>query len=82
MEFKIGKVYSYDNKLGKIVTDNDEYLFNEDDIESESINKGDLVQFRPEVINDINRAFFVSKTNNINYNNDEVIKKVMKNGKQ
>ena len=79
MEFKLGKVYSYENKLGKIVTDTEEYIFNEDDLENQVV-KGDIVQFRPEEINDIKRAFFVTKVDELQ-NNDKGIQKVINDGK-
>ncbi len=73
MNFEIGKVIKYENKEGLILTeDGNKYLFLEKDVKT-NINIKDLVIFRPEIINDTNRAFFVknlkiymSKDNNKN----------------
>lgn len=81
MEFKLGKVYSFENRLGKIITEQEEYIFNEDDLEVKNIKKGDIVKFRPETVNDINRAFFVTKVDEMIYNSQEGIKRVIKSGK-
>ena len=81
MEFKLGKVYYFENRLGKIITDQEEYIFNEDDLEVKNIKKGDIVKFRPEIVNDINRAFFVTKVDEMIYNSQEGIKRVIKSGK-
>ena len=81
MEFKLGKVYSFENRLGKIITEQEEYIFNEDDLEVKNIKKGDIVKFRPEIVNDINRAFFVTKVDEMIYNSQEGIKRVIKSGK-
>ncbi len=64
MDFLIGKIYSYKNELGKILTTDDEYIFNVNDLENNTIKEGDIVQFRPEEVNGLNRAFFISKINN------------------
>lgn len=59
MNFEIGKVIKYENKEGLILTkDGNKYLFLEKDLKTK-INIKDLVIFRPEIVNDINRAFFV-----------------------
>lgn len=61
MEFKLGIVRNYDNDIGTIVTTSEEYIFNSDELENGEVEEGDVVLFRPEVVNGINRAFFVSK---------------------
>jgi len=80
MNFNIGKIISYNDKQGLILTDNGEkYLFLESDL-NQQININDLVFFRPESINNIKRAFFINKINdylNIK-NNKKNIKKYLK----
>ena len=61
INFTTGEVSSYTNDLGKIISNNEEYLFTPDDLENGPVKKGDQVSFRPETINEIKRAFFVFK---------------------
>jgi hypothetical protein len=59
----IGKVgaYNQDKGVGKIVTDNNTYLFLVDDLIDKDIKRGDFVKFRAEKVRDEYRAFFVSR---------------------
>ena len=59
MIFEIGKVIEYNNKEGKILTSNKKiFLFLEKDLDTE-VKLNDLVIFRPEKYDDVNRAYFV-----------------------
>lgn len=63
MYFYIGKVIKYYNKEGTILTeDGQKYLFLEKDLVT-SIKKNDTVIFRPEIVENTNRAYFVSNLN-------------------
>ena len=60
---KIGRVKSYDDiqGVGEIVDTTDIYLFTVDCLSGNKIEKGDLVKFRAEEVNDTKKAFFVNK---------------------
>ena len=60
---KIGRVKSYDDiqGVGEIVDTTDIYLFTVDSLGGNKIEKGDLVKFRAEEVNDTKKAFFVNK---------------------
>ena len=67
MEFKLGYVSELNEGIGIIITSNsEEYYFNSDDVEDNDIKIDDNVLFRPEIINGINRAFFVKKDMSLN----------------
>ena len=59
---KIGKVIDFDGNYAEIITNEnfEKYFFLIKDVEGE-ISNDDLVQFRGEKIQDMNRAFFVKK---------------------
>lgn len=80
MNFNIGKIIKYEDKQGLILTESgDKYLFLDSDLKHK-IQLNDLVIFRPEKVNNVDRAFFVNKINdylNIN-NNKNNIKKYFK----
>jgi len=64
MEYDIGKIRNFDivKGYGDIVSNNDVYTFLVKDLDSKDrIKNGDLVSFRKEKINNINRAFFINK---------------------
>ncbi len=73
MEYEIGKVIEYDGIKGTLVTLNTKYMFLSDDV-NEEINVGDLVKFRGEEVQDINRAYFVKKLHLNNEKNKQYIK--------
>ncbi len=80
MNFEIGKVVEYSNKEGKILTkEGQKYLFLEKDLKTD-INIKDLVIFRPELVNDVNRAYFVRNLNKYlnNSNNKNNVKRYLK----
>ena len=64
--YKTGKVYDIkkDEGVGYVVDGEKEYLFTANDIHSDfdNLEKEDIVRFRAEIIDDVNRAFFVKKT--------------------
>ncbi len=59
MEYEIGKIVEFDGHCGRVVSDQDEYFFTEEDIEDSTIALGRYVVFRPEEIQGKKRAFFV-----------------------
>lgn len=62
----IGKIRKIDYKsgTGEILTVDNEFMFLTKDIKgNEELQTGDVVKFRGENINGINRAFFVKKEN-------------------
>ena len=77
MQFEIGKIHDYDNYSGKIVSSSGVYMFLHHDIKNEDIKEGDIVIFRPEKINNENRAFSIKKLENILVNTKER-KKILK----
>lgn len=60
MEFKIGKVISFDNYVGEIKEENTKYIFLDIDLK-DIIKVNDTVSFNGETINNINKAFFIEK---------------------
>lgn len=60
MLYKIGRVKDYNGIKGNIITKDDNYFFLDVDTNND-INIGDLVRFRPENVQNENRAFFVKK---------------------
>lgn len=76
-EIKIGKVKEY-NKLsgvGEVVATDDIYFFTSENLKSDIVEKGDLVKFRAETVNNKKVAFFVDKIDN----NYEFKKNTIKN---
>ena len=62
MKEEIGTVIKYNGYTGRIKTDDFEYLLLDDNIlEGEIINNGDIVIFIPEEINNVLIARFVRK---------------------
>ncbi len=59
----------------------EEYIFNSNDLENGNVKEGDVVLFRPEVVNGINRAFFVSKVNS-KEEKENKFQRVIKNAKE
>ena len=51
---KVGKVEIYDNWNGLILAEGKKYVFRNDDIISETVKKGDSVEFVPEIYSRIN----------------------------
>ena len=51
---KVGKVEIYDNWNGLILAEGKKYVFRKDDIISETVKKGDSVEFVPEIYSRIN----------------------------
>ena len=77
---KIGKIKKYDNGVGEIVTENDQYLFTFEDIDDgEQYEVNDIVIFRGEKEDKINRAFFVKKYNK---ETEEIYKKLLQKEQQ
>ena len=75
VDFISGEIRSYENGVGKIISKEEEYIFNDDDLENGPIVIGDKVYFRPEEVNDIKGAFFVFKI-------DDMKKEVLENEEQ
>ena len=48
VDFISGEIRSYENGVGKIISKEEEYIFNDDDLENGPIVIGDKVYFRPE----------------------------------
>ncbi len=76
MDFKIGKIYSFNKTtgVGQIVTDEKIYMFTIDDllVPIEELNDGDIVKFKGEKVYDkVDKAFFIKKlkidSNKINH---------------
>ena len=59
VKFISGEVSSFTNGFGKIISNNEEYIFNNNDLENGNVKKGDKVFFRSEIINNIKHAFFI-----------------------
>lgn len=59
----IGRIREYDeiSGTGEIISLQSSYMFLIDDVCDKEINKGDLVKFRAEKVNNINKAFFIRK---------------------
>ena len=51
---KVGKIEIYDNWNGVILAEGKKYVFRKDDIISETVKKGDSVEFVPEIYSRIN----------------------------
>ena len=62
----IGRIREYDEKsgIGEIISLQNSYMFLIDDLCYNDASKGDLVKFRAEKVNDINKAFFIRKFEN------------------
>lgn len=61
---KEGKVINYDGFVGEIESQEEKYLFLNDDLQTD-INVGDIVTFNGEEVHDFKRAYFVkSKSDN------------------
>ena len=61
---KQGKVVEFDNYIGYITDDENEYMFLDFDL-SEPINIGDIVIFKAEKIGEVYRAFFIEKSKDL-----------------
>jgi len=86
MYFNIGKIVDYENKKGIILTkDNEKYMFLEKDLNTD-IKINDIVIFRPEIIDNVKRAYFVKNINkyleeDTNKNNiKKYLKSIIKEG--
>lgn len=64
MSNKIGKVKFFDGEQGIIVTEDTKVLLLEENLVDKDIKEGDIVFFRNEVINNVDKAFFVRKYDN------------------
>ena len=65
-ELQIGKVISFDESVGKIISETGEYLFLQEDIEEDFlIRRGRMVAFRGELVYGTKRAFFVRGAENV-----------------
>jgi hypothetical protein len=62
-KINVGKIRSFNEEtgVGEIVTSSNTYMFTLNDLKTPNIEEGDLVKFRGELINDTNKAFFVTK---------------------
>ena len=65
-QIQIGKITKYNDltQIGEIVSKNGPFMFIRSDViydENEDIQLNDIVQFRGELIQDTNRAFFIKK---------------------
>ena len=62
----IGKIIKMDfsTNVGEILTPSEKFIFTFD--ETDKLAVGDIVKFRAEKVQDISKAFFVSKLNNNN----------------
>lgn len=59
---QIGKVRTFDEFVGEIVSSNGVYLFTKEGIlEGEKINPNDMVVFRGEEVTNTKKAFFIKK---------------------
>ena len=45
---KVGKVLNYDGRFGTIISSGDKVSFSKEDLTSESVEKGDIVEYRLE----------------------------------
>lgn len=81
--FDIGKIRSYDNFVGEIVSQKGTYMFTNKDLSTEEeININDTVIFRGENVQNIKKAFFIRKidlTKNLNSEIEQKIKKLKNN---
>lgn len=60
--YKIGKVSKYDGYIGEIITDNNEYYFNKNDIlDDVTVEKNDLVIFNSKTEEIFPQAYHVKK---------------------
>lgn len=78
MLFEIGKIIKYENNIGEILSiGGDKYIFIEKDLkeEFEKLN-GNIVIFRPEIINNEKRAFYIQNIEN-NLKNKEERNKIL-----
>ena len=78
MNYKIGKVVSFDKYVGEIVDEDAKYLFLDTDLK-DLVRVGDIVAFSYEKIGDENRAFFIEKFYDILNNNENFKQKIIKN---
>lgn len=78
MNYKIGKVVSFDKYVGEIVDEDAKYLFLDTDLK-DLVRVGDIVVFSYEKIGDENRAFFIEKFYDILNNNENFKQKIIKN---
>lgn len=62
-KYNIGKIKSYDNFVGEIVAKDGTYIFTSYEVLEEPINPNDMVIFRGEQIQNINKAFFIKRIN-------------------
>ena len=62
-KINVGKIRSFDEEtgVGEIVTSTNTFMFTLESLKTPDIKEGDLVKFRGELINDTNKAFFVTK---------------------
>lgn len=75
--YTIGKVRTFDNYVGEIISQDDVYLFIAENISSpEKIAANDMVLFRGEEINNVKTAFFIKKLNHNLDLEEEVYRKV------
>ena len=81
MLFEFGKIFKYDSGVGEILSiSGDKYIFLENDLKEdyEKIN-GKVIIFRPEIINNEKRAFYIQNIENTLKNKDErdkILKKI------
>lgn len=78
MNYKIGKVVSFDKYVGEIVDEDAKYLFLDTDLK-DLVRVGDIVVFSYEKIGDENRAFFIENFYDILNNNENFKQKIIKN---
>ena len=78
MNYKIGKVVSFDKYVGEIVDGDAKYLFLDTDLK-DLVRVGDIVVFSYEKIGGENRAFFIEKFYDILNNNENFKQKIIKN---
>lgn len=78
MNYRIGKVVSFDKYVGEIVDEDAKYLFLDTDLK-DLVKVGDIVVFSYEKIGDENRAFFIEKFYDILNNNENFKQKIIKN---
>lgn len=82
MKFEVGKVIAYDDHVGEVVSSTGTYKFLDSDIVSKkNIKIDDYVLFRGEVVNQVNRAYFVrffSKDIVDIQNNSDILERLLK----
>lgn len=79
MQYEIGKIIEFDNYKGEILSSNGKFIFLKNDLKLDKLNLGELVIFRPEVINGHKRAFYIQDLRNIlkdHKKRDKVLKKI------